>query len=151
MAPGALIDDQPTQAILAGKFKNDEAPRAIFPDGIRTSGQHPPLYDALRPYEDFPKEISGPTVWQKEEFENSPERWTHRFTKDELAELGATADRFIASGTPLTGISKVCFPFNDPITKGEGERNKEEKHKRLISSSSTANRTTSPSPTSASY
>lgn len=111
MAPGALIDDDhhPVAAISAGKFKNNEAPTSVFPDGIRTSGQHPPLYDALRPYEEFPKEITGPTVWQKEEFENNPERWTHRFTEEEVAELGETADRFIQSGIPLTGISKVCF------------------------------------------
>lgn len=107
MAPGALLDDQPTAAVLAGKFKNDEAPRAVFPDGIRTSGQHPPLYDALHPYEDFPKEIAGPTLWKKEDYEDAPEKWTHWFTEEELAELGEASDNFIASGTPLTGISQV--------------------------------------------
>lgn len=111
MAPGVLVDE-PIQAQSSGpwKGKNDDAPRDIFPDGIRTSGQHNPLYDALRPYEDFPKEITGRTVWQKEEFENHPERWTHRFTPEEVEELGRTSDAFIASGTPLTGISKVCSP-----------------------------------------
>jgi len=87
--------------------KNSDAPRSIFPDGIRTSGQHNPLYDQLRPYSEFPKEISGPTVWKREDYVNNPERWTHRFTEDELQELSDTADRFIASGTPLTAISKV--------------------------------------------
>lgn len=110
MAPGALIDDHPSEAILAGKFRNDEAPRSVFPDGIRTSGQHQPLYDVLRPYEDFPQEIQGPTLWKKEDYEDQPDRWTHRFTEDEIAELGAAADQFIASGTPLTGISKVEPP-----------------------------------------
>lgn len=111
MAPGALLDDHPTEAVLAGKFKNDEAPRSVFPDGIRTSGQHPPLYDVLRPYEDFPLEVRGPTLWAREDYENNPERWTHRFTEDELAELGDAADRFIASGTPLTGIAQVCYNY----------------------------------------
>lgn len=104
MAPGALIEETPQAPI---RVKNAEAPRSIFPDGIRTSGQHPPLYDALKPYSEFPKEITGPTLWKKEDYENSPERWTHPFTDEEIQELSDAADRFIESKTPLTGISKV--------------------------------------------
>ncbi|KAJ9136568.1 Clavaminate synthase-like protein [Pleurostoma richardsiae] len=110
MAPGALIDEASNTPSVA-PVKNSDAPRSIFPDGIRTSGQHNPLYDQLRPYSEFPKEISGPTVWKREDYVNNPERWTHRFTEDELQELSDTADRFIASGTPLTGISKENFPL----------------------------------------
>ncbi|KAI8188122.1 Taurine hydroxylase-like protein SAT17 [Colletotrichum sp. SAR 10_75] len=112
MAPGILVDE-PVEVSSSGpwKGKNDDAPRDIFPDGIRTSGQHNPLYDVLRPYDEFPKEITGRTVWHKEEFENSPEKWTHRFTPEEVEELGRTSDEFIASGTPLTGISKSNFPL----------------------------------------
>jgi hypothetical protein len=78
-----------------------------FPDGLKTSGQHPPIYSALRPYNDFPKEISGPTVWKTEDYRDNPERWTHPFSWEEIAELSTAADKFIAAGTPLTGISKV--------------------------------------------
>lgn len=105
MAPGALIDE-PTLAPLP-QVKNAEAPRSIFPDGIRTSGQHPPLYDRLKPYSEFPQEISGPTLWKQEDYVDQPDKWTHPFTDEEIQELSDTADRFIASGTPLTGISKV--------------------------------------------
>lgn len=105
MAPGALIDE--TSHTSLPQAKNAEAPRSIFPDGIRTSGQHPPLYDALKPYSEFPTEITGPTLWKKEDYENKPEKWTHPFTDEEIKELSDTADAFIASGTPLTGISKV--------------------------------------------
>jgi len=90
---------------------NEHAPRSIFPDGIRTSGQHPPLYDALKPYEEFPKEISGPTVWRKEDYVNKPEQWIHHFTASEIQELSDAADQFIERGTPLTGISKVNLPI----------------------------------------
>lgn len=108
MAPGVLVNEaENVTASAKWKGKNDEAPRDIFPDGIKTSGQHNPTYELLRPYEDFPKEISGPTVWKKEEFENSPERWTHPLTPSEVEELSRTADAFIESGTALTGISKV--------------------------------------------
>lgn len=107
MAPGALLEEQPLQVTGAPLAKNNSAPVSIFPDGIRTSGQHLPLYDVLQPYSNFPREISGPTVWNKEDYENNPERWTHRFTEDEVTDLGEAADYFIASGTPLEGISKV--------------------------------------------
>jgi hypothetical protein len=107
MAPGALVEEVHPLPTYTKSAKNESASRDIFPDGIRTSGQHPPLYDALKPYSDFPKEISGPTVWKREEYVNNPEKWVHRFTAEEIQELSDTTDRFLASGTPLTGISKV--------------------------------------------
>lgn len=110
MAPGALIDEtaQSVPQNPLGLSKNHEAPRDIFPDGIRTSGQHPPVYDQLKPFSEFPEHIEGPTVWRKEDYENNPEKWIHPLTDDEIQELSDAADRFIESGTPLTGISKVC-------------------------------------------
>lgn len=109
MAPAILVDDTtPPQATKV--LSNEDAPRNIFPDGIRTSGQHPPIYDALKPYSEFPKEITGPTVWRKGDFHDRSEAWTHPFTDEEIEELGQTADAFIASGTALTGISKVHQP-----------------------------------------
>lgn len=110
MAPGALVDDT-TRETVSLNVKNAEAPRSIFPDGIRTSGQHDPLYERLRPYSDFPKEISGPTLWEAKDYENNPERWTRPFSDEEIQELSDAADRFIASGTPLTGISRDNFPL----------------------------------------
>ncbi|KAH7140921.1 hypothetical protein EDB81DRAFT_692463 [Dactylonectria macrodidyma] len=110
MAPGALIDE-PVSAAPLPQVKNADAPRSIFPDGIRTSGQHPPLYDLLKPYSEFPKEISGPTLWKAEDYADQPDKWTHPFTDEEIQELSDTADQFIASGIPLTGISKSNFPL----------------------------------------
>lgn len=93
-----------------GSEKDKHVPQSKFPDGIKTSGQHPPVYEKLRPYDEFPKSIEGPTVWRTEDYEASPERWTHRFTDDEIAEMSVAVDSFRVSGTPLTGISKVGFP-----------------------------------------
>lgn len=110
MAPGVLLDDTAEAPhTLAAKRVNNDAPRDVFPDGIRTSGQHPPIYENLRSYEQFPKEIVGPTVWKSEDYQHSPEKWVHRFTEEEKAELSAAADAFIASGLPLTGITKENF------------------------------------------
>ena len=108
MAPGALIQKEGHSSYRPGK--NSSVPRSIFPDGIRTSGQHPPLYEKLRPYSEFPAEIQGRTVWKKEDFIDTPERWTRRFTDDEVRELGEAADHFIERGVPLTGITKVRLP-----------------------------------------
>lgn len=85
---------------------------ALFPDGLKTTGQHEPLPEFVRSFENYPKEITGSTAWLPEDFKGQPERWTHRFTPAEIDELSATADAFIAAGTPLTGISKVCIYFN---------------------------------------
>jgi len=84
-----------------------QVPTAIFPDGIKTSGQHPPLYNELRLFKDFPEEIVGPTVWKAADYVNAPEQWIHHFTEEEIVEMSHAADAFLASGAPLTGISNV--------------------------------------------
>ena len=90
---------------------NNAAPKSLCPDGLKTSGQHNPIYAQLTPPSQFPKEISGPTVWKAEDYRDHPERWTHVFSKEEIAELGNAADEFIRGGQPLTAMAKVCCPF----------------------------------------
>lgn len=106
MAP-ALLESLPVaaQQLLSPLQKGVDV--KIFPDGIKTSGQHPPTPSALRPYSEFPKQITGKTVWRAEDYTNNPERWVHRFTAEEIEELSEASDKFIADGTPLTGISQV--------------------------------------------
>lgn len=89
------------------------AKKSIFPDGIKTSGQQEPIYAFVRPYDDFPKHITGPTVWKKEDFLNSAEKWTHRFTEEEIKEISLVADRYIENDFPLTGITKVSTPEDE--------------------------------------
>ncbi|KAI1083997.1 Clavaminate synthase-like protein [Whalleya microplaca] len=108
MAP-ALDVQTPADAIQSLKAAVKQVDRSIFPDGLKTTGQHPPLYDQLYPYSAFPKHIEGPTVWKAEEYANSPERWVHQFSEEELKELSKTADEFMALGLPLTGINKENF------------------------------------------
>ncbi|KAG8528470.1 uncharacterized protein KY384_007388 [Bacidia gigantensis] len=90
---------------------SDVASKSKVRDGLITSGQHPPIYEALKQYEDFPKHIDGRTVWRTEDYKDNPERWTHRFTSEEINELSDTADKFSQSGVPLTTISKASFPL----------------------------------------
>lgn len=96
---------------------------SIFPDGIKTSGQHPPLYDQLYPYSAFPKTISGPTVWSTDDYADHPERWTHVFSDAELQELSTAADNFAAQGLPLTGINPSNFPLPNLAASLKAMRN----------------------------
>jgi len=123
MAP-ALTSSAPTAPHELSKgLANNKVDKSIFPDGIRTSGQHEPLFDQLRPYEDFPQEITGPTAWSKADYQSNPERWTHVFSESEVAEISSAADKFIAAGEPLTGITKEKFQlpefskFLEPLRK----------------------------------
>jgi len=98
-------------ASVSASFTNKLHPasRDVFPDGIRTSGQHPPLYDQLKPFEQFPEQIAGPTLWKKDEYIDHPERWVHEFSPEEIKEMNDAADGFLASSIPLTGITKDNF------------------------------------------
>ncbi|KAL4742829.1 hypothetical protein BDV11DRAFT_180162 [Aspergillus similis] len=107
----ATLTQTPTPAPAPAQISHSNAPRDLFPDGLKTTGQHPPIYEELHPFEDFPKSISGRTLWKAEDYKDAPEKWTHRFTAEEIEELSATADAFLASKTPLTGISKSNFPL----------------------------------------
>lgn len=116
MAPTAVDQVAQTPAVPSSKGisvdqNNKPVDLAIFPDGFKTSGQHPPLYDQLYPYSAFPKKITGPTVWSAEEYAAHPEQWTHVFSDDEIRELSDAADRFMAANLPLTGINPENFPL----------------------------------------
>lgn len=103
MAP-ALTSNDTASDVPATK---SQVSRTIFPDGIKTSGQHPPIYDELRGYEDFPESIDGPTLWKSEDYRENPERWVHPFSAEEIEEISTAADNFRAAGIPLTGVTKV--------------------------------------------
>ncbi|GAP85516.1 putative taurine catabolism dioxygenase protein [Rosellinia necatrix] len=110
MAPIALGTDSPVEPARSLKTQaKTAADPAIFPDGLKTSGQHPPLYEQIYPYSAFPKHIEGPTVWRPEDYANNPERWVHQFSVTETEEISRAADNFIASGLPITGITKQNF------------------------------------------
>jgi hypothetical protein len=115
MAPSSILDTtRPAPPHQLSSPAQRALDRKIFPDGIKTSGQHPPLYDLLKPYSNFPKHITGETAWKAEDYTHNPERWVHVFNDEEIAELSNAADKFLTDKTPLTGISKVSKP---------GERN----------------------------
>lgn len=109
MAPG-LVETAPSHLPAS-----QEAKLSSFPDGLKTSGQHPPVYSQVQPYLEFPKVHAGPTVWTADDYRENPELWTHQFSLDEIFEISAAADNFIERGTPLTGISKVSSMGYRPV------------------------------------
>lgn len=123
MAP-ALTETAPAAPHELSAYNS--APRDIFPDGLKTTGQHPPLYEEIQPFEQFPKEITGRTLWHPDDYRNNPEKWTHRFTPEEVEELSTASDNFLKNKIPLTGISKVSTVFKRTATLG-GDANYVEK------------------------
>ncbi|KAH8727238.1 hypothetical protein GQ44DRAFT_612480 [Phaeosphaeriaceae sp. PMI808] len=123
MVPTLTISAPTAPHELVNRISNNNTPNHIFPDGIKTSGQHEPLYAHLHPYTDFPNEITGSTAWDQAKYKNNPENWTHSFTADEIKEISEAADAFIKSGVPLTGITKEKFAlknfskFLEPLRK----------------------------------
>lgn len=112
IADGFGIDQHPSDTKMAlTEFRtpiNTKVDTQFFPDGIKTTGQQAPLYDILRPYSDFPRNITGNTVWEAEDYTGENERlWKRHVTQEEIDELSAVSNRLLASGWPLTGMSKV--------------------------------------------
>lgn len=71
MAP-SLTSPPPLQLSIHSKLH--DAKSLKISDGIRTSGQHPPIYSKIQPYHAFPDKISGATVWDAEDYRDNPER-----------------------------------------------------------------------------
>lgn len=101
------------RGLPAGLPYHQPVDRKVFPDGLRTSGQHPPVESQLRPFEAFPTEITGPTIWEGSVISKRQEEWVHVWSENELNELLQAVDAFTISGIPLININKVhTLPFH---------------------------------------
>lgn len=74
---------------------------------VLTSGQLEPVTELLQPYENFPKKISGPTVWRAEDFRSRPDLWQRQWTPELVQQLEEAFDLFEATGKTLPDINKV--------------------------------------------
>ncbi|KPI45647.1 uncharacterized protein AB675_938 [Cyphellophora attinorum] len=116
MAP-AIVESAPTSAAPTSKNSSTGVDTAVFPDGIKTSGQLEPIYSLLEPYSKFPKQIptSAPTYWESSDYASNPSLWQHPFSPEELASLSSAADDFIAKDLPITGINPSNFHLSDTL------------------------------------
>ena len=101
MAPGPRVTNETTTALQSHVTTVD---RKV---DTKTSGQHSPRYELLQPYDQFPKKVSGPTLWDIKDYKHNPERWVYRFDGTDISELSTAADRFINQERPLVEITKV--------------------------------------------
>lgn len=81
-----------------------------------TSGQHEPLFDEIAAFENFPHTVSGPTLWVREDYQNSPMKWQYRFTPEDIRDISRAADEFISKGRQLRDISKAEFQLGPHLT-----------------------------------
>jgi len=86
------------------------------PKNVLTSGQVEPDHSLLQPYSAFPKEITGPTVWTKEQFEDDPSLWKRRWSDEQIALLEEAYANFEATGRGLPEITRETFPLPEEIT-----------------------------------
>ncbi|KAL8280968.1 hypothetical protein RQP46_006647 [Phenoliferia psychrophenolica] len=80
-----------------------------------SAGQHEPVASLIQPYSAFPKVITGPTVWQADDFRSSPDKWQRTWSPAQVADLEAAYATFEATGLPLTAISKETFPLSPSL------------------------------------
>lgn len=83
---------------------------------VLTSGQLEPDHNLIQPYSAFPKEITGPTVWTKEQFENDHGLWKRRWTEEQIELLEDAYANFEATGLGLPEITRETFPLPQEIT-----------------------------------
>jgi hypothetical protein len=74
-----------------------------------SSGQREPEYDLLVPYDDLPEEMTGPTVWTKEELEITPERWLRRLSNEEVEYIEKAIHQVESEGLDLGQIDSASF------------------------------------------
>lgn len=72
-----------------------------------TAGQCEPVDSLIQPYAAFPKDVTGPTLWTKEELYADESRWKYRWTPELVAELEASYAEWVRLGQTLPQISKV--------------------------------------------
>ena len=59
---------------------------------------------------DFPKQISGPSIWTGTEMQND-QSWKIEWSENQIAELNKAAHHFLSLGKPLEQITKDDFPL----------------------------------------
>lgn len=79
-----------------------------------SSGQREPEYDILTPYESMPKQISGRTVWTKEELVADTARWIRPFNELEIQHISTAVQNIESQNLDLPQISRSTFPLPSP-------------------------------------
>jgi hypothetical protein len=57
----------------------------------------------------FPKQLSGPKIWEGKDFEGKEEEWVYTLTEDELNEVDEAINAFEKTQKPFGDIDKATF------------------------------------------
>ncbi|KAK4686742.1 hypothetical protein P7C73_g3388, partial [Tremellales sp. Uapishka_1] len=92
---------------------------------LLSAGQTEPLAELIQPYNKFPKQVTGPTVWKREDFVDNPDQWKYTWTSEQIAALDGAYESFQKSGKNITEIRRATFPLPpvvETFLKGIRER-----------------------------
>jgi hypothetical protein len=102
---------------VAIPIQPDHTARTIVkPTQEFSAGQHEPVASLIQPYSAFPKKITGPTLWTREELINDEGRWKFQWTPELIRELEEAYDAWTERQEDLPTIRRVCL-FH-PIVSG---------------------------------
>lgn len=59
--------------------------------------------------EGFPKQLSGPKIWEGKDFEGKEEEWVYQLTEDELAEVDEAVHAFEKTNRPFGDVQQETF------------------------------------------
>lgn len=65
--------------------------------------------ETVQPYENFPKFLSGPKLWNRDDYQSNPGRWIRDWTEEELQQIETATFNFEKTGLPVTAITKETF------------------------------------------
>ncbi|WWC70478.1 uncharacterized protein I206_104429 [Kwoniella pini CBS 10737] len=99
--------EQPTQVPIKEQFQ--------IQSGL-TSGQHEPVESLVQAYSSFPREVTGPTVWRREEYIDHPDLWKKTWTAEQIKDLETSYEGFLKTGLDLPQITRETFPLSPSVT-----------------------------------
>lgn len=81
-----------------------------------SSGQREPEYHLLAPFDAMPEQITGPTVWTKEDLESEPDRWLRTFSEDEIRQVEQAIQQVESRNLQLSEVHRDTFPLSAKFT-----------------------------------
>lgn len=74
-----------------------------------SSGQREPIYDLLTPFQSMPKEMTGRSIWTKEELQNEPGRWIRCWNSSEVKQIEQAIQHVEKQKLPLAEVDRSTF------------------------------------------
>lgn len=99
--PAAHTFDKPVQAVATPAASSSRSHSAL------TSGQLEPDHSLIAAYEDFPVEVTGRTVWTREDYQSHESSWKWTWSAQQLELLEEAYTAFEKKNLGLTDVNQV--------------------------------------------